>query len=250
MKKAAIAISLLCILYCGNTYSQIPRAKDTRSLIDSMIEREKPFTNWKSKPLCDGCPWFNVIPGSKPILILAPHATPQTREGKIKIADGGSGSLAITLAKATGATVIYTTYLSPQDPNYYDDNDFKQKVKEVVSKLKPKIVLDLHVSDSKRPYDIDFGTRHDTSLVGRHFLLDTLKYFCNQAGIMNLSKDFFAASEHQTDTKWVSNLGTPCIQCEINATMVMPDQGDIYAERSSQLLNALISYFDWVRDVK
>src|SRR5579862_6173722 len=68
--------------------------------------------------------WFVATSGCAEVLITAPHATAQTREGSLKVADSGTGSLALALGRLTGARLIYTTLASPSDPNFYDDNGF------------------------------------------------------------------------------------------------------------------------------
>lgn len=62
----------------------------------------------------DGENWFEVIVGTVPIVVTAPHATCPFREGKLRFSDGGgTGALAVLLNKMTGVSAIYTTYASP-----------------------------------------------------------------------------------------------------------------------------------------
>jgi hypothetical protein len=166
--------------------------------------------------------WFTVLPGPSHVLVVAGHATSQTREGKLKPADGGTGSLAAALNRLAGTTVIHTTYASPSDPNFYDDNEFKRSLRKLVQERQPRLVLDLHASHPDHPYDVDFGTMEERSLLGQPALLDRLGARMREEGIANFSQDFFSASKNQTITKWVSGLGVPAIQCEINSTWLLP----------------------------
>ena len=84
------------------------------------IRREK---NWKSR---GGQPW---------------------REGNYRYSDGGGVvALAVMLGKITHATVIFTTKASPSDPNFYDNNDYKERLKYLIAKYNPLLLLDIHGS--------------------------------------------------------------------------------------------------------
>lgn len=74
-----------------------------------------------------GADWFKVVLDTGSLLLVAPHATSQTREGEVKRADAGSGSLAVILGRLTGSTA----------------------------------------SHWRRPYDVDFRTMGGQSLHGR-----------------------------------------------------------------------------------
>lgn len=166
--------------------------------------------------------WFTVLQGPSHVLVIAGHATSQMREGKLKPADAGTGSLAAALHRLAGTTVIQTTYASPSDPNFYDDNAFKREVRRLVEEIRPRLVLDLHASHPNHPYDVDFGTMEGRSLLGQVALLDHLEARLHEESISNLSWDFFSASKNHTIIKWVSRMGVPAVQCEINSTWLLP----------------------------
>jgi hypothetical protein len=189
-----------------------------------------------------GVSWIEVLDGKSKVLVLAPHATSQIREGKVKPADGGTGSLAVALNRLAGTPVLYTTYRSPKDPNYYDDNEFKAKVKELVSNLKPTLVLDLHGSDYGHPYDVDFGTRFGKSLLGKGQYLKDLASQLRSEGIFNFSQDYFPAEKQQSDTQWVSLMGTPCIQLEINANWISAGEDGEHDQKFAKLLEGLVRF--------
>jgi hypothetical protein len=177
-------------------------------------------------------------------MFVAPHTTSQTREGKLKAADAGTGSLIEALNILRDVPVLYTIYLSPSDPNYYDSNEFKDSLSKLVSSVKPLLVIDLHASDYSRPYDIDFGTMHGASLLDMGRWLDTLTRELQTSGITNMSSNFFPAEKNETDTKFISKHGYACIQLEINAKYLLPDSGKKYALRTLALLQALIRFID------
>ena len=215
--------------------------------MDSLIAYEKPFTEHGTIAAAAGSNWFIFMNGEKNILVMAPHATAQTREGKIKIPDGGTGSLAIALHTLCNVPVLYTSYLSPSDPNYYDDNAFKDTLAKIIRLMHPLLVVDLHGSQESRPYDVDFGTLDGASLGNKPYLLDSLILQLQDCGIISLSSNFFSAATHQTDTKFVHSMGIPCLQLEINSNYLIHEQGGICRQKSAQLLQALVRFIKCVQ---
>jgi hypothetical protein len=180
-------------------------------------------TEWELRKVYEILPkegeqWFRTLEGTSSILVSAPHATAQMREGKLKFADSGTGALAVMLNGLAKTPAIYTTRMSPSDPNFYDDNAYKQKLKEMIEKRKPKLVLDLHASHWYRPYDIDFGTMNGQSVTGRETWLRLLAGSLTRAGFRDFSQDYFPAAANQTVTKFMHGMGITCVQMEINET--------------------------------
>jgi hypothetical protein len=189
-----------------------------------------------------GEPWFATRDGKARVLIVAGHATAQTREGKLKRADSGTGSLAMLVAELTDAPAIWTTAMSPSDPNFYDDNAFKAELAAMLEKHRPILVLDLHASHYFRPYDVDFGTMGGQSIRGREKWLHELAAILRREGLLNLSQDYFGAAKNQTVTKFVSARGVPAIQIEISSTWLHPETGYLDGHRYAQLVQALVRF--------
>lgn len=216
----------------------------TKAHIATAIELERALKKHYDVLAPDGQPWFEVKSGYAKILVTAGHATAQTREGVRKFADGGTGSLALMLNHLANAPTIYTTYRSPSDPNFYDDNDFKREIERLIKELKPTLVIDLHASASSRPYDVDFGTMHGKSLLDQPGLLKQLATMLEREGVKMQSDNFFAAEQNATITKWVSSKGAPCIQLEINAKWLAPDTDEEHAQRFAKLLQGLARFIE------
>jgi hypothetical protein len=143
--------------------------------------------------------------------------------------------------------VIYTSYKSPSDPNYYDDNPYKAALAALLASKKPRLVLDLHASHPNRPYDVDFGTMGGASLLGDTSLLSRLADDLRREGLTNFSQDRFAASLKPTVTKFVVARGVPCIQLEISSTWTTTEKdSDWRAHRFAQVLEGLTRF---IRDV-
>lgn len=202
----------------GDPKPLFPKALVATEDIQEAIRIEWTLQNDYETFAKDGQDWFTVLRGDSRVLVSAPHATAQMREGKLKFADAGTGALAVMLHKLVNTTVIYTTHCSPSDPNFYDDNDYKRKLEALIKEVKPSFVFDLHASHWYRPYDLDFGTLNGLSIRGKETWFRRIADFFSQAGYRNFSQDYFAAAKNQTVTKFVSNMRVPCLQLEINET--------------------------------
>ena len=220
----------------------LARAIITTEDVQRSIDDERVFIERADRLPRPGEPWFAVLGGCPEVLVTAPHATKPTRDGQLRFADSGTGSLAVALHRLAGARVIHTSLASPSDPNHYDDNEFKAAVAAALAERKPALVIDLHASHAFRPYDVDFGTMGRRSLLGRDELLTALSGALRAEGLSNQSLDFFAAATNQTVTKWVAARGVPAIQLEISATWLSAGAGGLEAHRYAQLLQGLVRF--------
>lgn len=219
-----------------------PRAVVAKSDVDRAAKIEGELAKRYGELAPPGTAWFEVHTGNRPVVVSAPHATNPTRDGKLRFADAGTGSLAALLHDLAGCTAIYTTYASPSDPNYDDENEYKEQLRKLLETRKPALVIDLHASHWNRPYDVDFGTLHGRSLLGKSEVLRELANHLRNEGIGNFSQDYFAASKNATMTKWASSLGVPAIQLEISTTWTTPGPDELLAHRYAQLLQALVRF--------
>jgi len=241
-----IPFILINLILSAQTVENTQRAIVMPKNIEHIIASESKLAeNYNSIAPKDSS-WFEYRTGSKKVLITAGHATSHMREGKIKRADGGTGSLGVELNKLMDVPVFFTKYLSPSDPNYYDNNAFKDSLAVIIRQIKPTIVIDLHCSHPYRPFDVDFGTMNGKSYLSRVDLLDSLKTVLKNEGLINQSQDYFAAAKHMTITKFIVGDGVPCIQLEINANYISPDLGNINAQKTAHLLQALIRFINLV----
>lgn len=215
ISRYAIALVALALYGCcaRPQATTLEKASVDASCIADAINIETTIDEQGTNTAPAGKPWFNLVEGSVPIIVTAPHATRPFRNGKYRFSDGaGTAAVAILLNKLTGITAIYTTYESPSDPNYYDDNEFKAAILEQIKKEHPVLLLDIHGSNRSRPYDVDFGTMNGQSLHGNTAALSLLIDSLKREGVVNLSENFFSASDHQTITKFASvstNTGLP-----------------------------------------
>jgi hypothetical protein len=211
----------------------VAAAADMERIIDLDADRDAPTSS----------SWFELVKGDVPVLVSAPHATKVFRENAWRFADGGgTAALAVQLHELNRVTVIHTIFRAPSDPNYYDDNDYKKTLGTLLQEAGVKLVLDIHGSDSRRPYDVDIGTLDGKSLMGHRELQEDLIRALQAHGIEAISSNFFAASKNHTVTRYSSEHGVPAMQLEINASWLDPAGGDLAAHRFAALLDALSDF--------
>lgn len=251
IKKLIFLILILSLLGCPKvaykdaSFETLETAIIKKEHIEKAILEEDFFIKNKETNALENEKSFQIKDGTSKILIVAPHATSHIREGKIKVFDSGTGSLAIMLNDLAKTPIIYTIHLSLSDPNYYDENEFKVELAKLLEKYKPTLVIDLHASHWYRPYDVDIGTIKGKSFLDREDLINLLIQKLKKEGISNISKDFFPASGNETVTKFVSKKGYPCIQLEVNLTLLLTEENKdniFYTHRFSQLLQALVKF--------
>ena len=240
--KLLSLVSALALLVAPLTAQELQKAFVTAEHVKQALAAEEKLAASYDVPPPAGEPWFRLLPGNARVLVVAGHATAQTREGNRKPADAGTGSLAFLLNRLAGTPVLQSTWMSPSDSNYYDDNGFKEELARQISTNKPVLVLDLHASQSGRPYDVDFGTMDGKSLLGHPDLLQALSRLLRNEGMVNQSLDFFAAAKQATVTKWVSGRGVPCIQLEVSTTCLPSPKDPLANHRFAQLLQGLVRF--------
>jgi len=75
-------------------------------------------------------------------------------------------------------------------------------------------------------------------------LFNKLKKVLKNEGLLNQSQDYFSAESNQTITKFLFNRNVTCIQLEINSNYLSPNLGDVYGQKTAQLLQALMRFID------
>ncbi|MGC4093307.1 MAG: hypothetical protein QM756_36530 [Polyangiaceae bacterium] len=225
-----------------------PPSGEKRALIDvadikAVIELPKTLRAREGVAIPTGESWFTVLPGKSPVIVTATHATRAMREGNFRFADGGgTAALAVALHNVCDVTAVYTTYDSPSDPNFYDDNAFKAAVAQLIRDSKQTLLLDIHGSHAYRPYDLDIGTMHGASLQEQPELADALAAAFRREGIGNISLDWFAAAKNQTMIKFVNGLAIPSMQLELSILRISPHESDDAAHRFAQTLQAVAEF--------
>lgn len=108
----------------------------------------------------EDAPDFEVVPGTIPVLISAPHAVTHWRDGHVKPSDDYTGSLALALAQLTGAHAFVATRFVHADPNWdpLEKSAYKQALVEHVRGNGIRLVLDLHGIPAASPEAVEVGS--------------------------------------------------------------------------------------------
>ena len=101
---------------------------------------------------------FRYRPGTRPVLISAPHGAYHWRQDYWKRPDGYTAALAHVLAEDTGAHALYTVRRIRPDPNFEDDSEYKRTLARLLRQRHIRLVLDLHGASPEREFALALGT--------------------------------------------------------------------------------------------
>ncbi|MCC5911640.1 MAG: hypothetical protein JJT76_14540 [Clostridiaceae bacterium] len=125
------------------------------------LEQQFAFNNYLGK---DEGSNFKYRKGNIPIIISAPHAVKQIRNGKIKNPEIFTGSLALLLGDITDCHVIYRTFTGNGDSNKDMPCEYKNFLLEKIKEYNLFCLIDLHGLNKKRDLMIDVGTLNGISI--------------------------------------------------------------------------------------
>lgn len=188
---------------------------------------------------------FEVIEGKIPVLLSAPHSVRQLREGKIKGKDRYTGAITIELAKQTNSFAIYKTYNNQDDASYdIENNEYKEKVLELINKHNIKVFLDIHGAKDTDEFDVDIGTDEKRNLNGKTQILENLIKNLKEKGItkIGIDKKFKACTMHTLTKKIASSTNIACMQIEITRKYRDLEQ----VEKMEKIINAIKS---WIKEI-
>ncbi len=178
---------------------------------------------------------FNIIYGNSPILLSAPHAVRQSRDGQIKKADTMTGVIVEDLCRRTKTNGIIRTFNLMDDPNNENSGyglKYKKGILDIIKQRNIVCMLDIHGCGKEYGFDIDIGTDNGNNIKGANNLLNIINMGLIKCGKVEIDKIFSA-----TDNKIISNYinrktNVACFQIEISSAI----RKDI--NRLMQLLDA------------
>ena len=194
-------------------------------------EIERFSTNdYRGRP--DAPPFF-ITAGTLPVLISAPHAVSQLRDGRVKPSDDFTGAMALAMANLAGCFAIVASRYDACDPNWdpYERCAYKQALVRTVCENGIVAVLDIHGVPAASPYAIEIGSA-DGQTVRAHpgtdeyacrLLRERLEtHLADQGKTIALNKRH-AARNHDTVTRTVSReCGIIALQVEISTPFRVP----------------------------
>lgn len=165
-------------------------------------------------------PNYTFINGHIPILLSAPHAVKQGRNGIQKAEDANTGGIAEYLCNVSNCYGIIRNHNKLDDPN--NDNfglglAYKQKILSAIREYNIKLVLDIHGCSNSHDFDFCIGTNSRRNLNGQDNILDILNIGLSSIGKTAID-EYFKASLDGNISKYVShNSPIPSIQLEISS---------------------------------
>ena len=166
---------------------------------------------------------FEVLAGEGKVLLSAPHAMLQTRNGSIKCAERFTGMLCRMTHERTSCPVIYKTRHLRDDANHDPVSDYRDALCRFVKQNDIRLVIDLHQMKPERITDVCIGTGHGRNLVGHPQLTGAVDKVLRDHGIQKITVDDpFAATNPNTVCATVaSRCKIPAVQMEINTRLLM-----------------------------
>lgn len=164
---------------------------------------------------------FEILSGSKKILISAPHAVEQTRDDKIKYAEKETGDLAKMLNRLGYPTIFKTENLN-DDANWDLDHPYKQTLLKFCKGNNISFVLDLHQLSDKREMDFCLGTgdEQNRNLLNHKEIVDLTKNCAKENHFDLRINTPYSASSVRTVSGFCSSNNIPAMQLEINSKLI------------------------------
>lgn len=161
------------------------------------------------------------LPGSAPVIVTAPHASEQERDGKRKFAEPDTARIAAMLNRTVGAHAVIKPGGDLSDPNWDEQSDFRDTVVRIASRHEIRFGIDLHQMSPTRPQDIIIGTAYGRNLLGRSDLLNTVTDALVRFGVEPVVDEIFpAAGARRVSSDVAARSGVPYIQAEMNTRLV------------------------------
>lgn len=167
---------------------------------------------------------YEILTGTCPVMISAPHSVSQTRNGKRKPAEPYTGALAKMLHNELSCSVIYKTRNLKDDANYDKNSPYKNDLAKYVQQNGIKYVIDLHQLSDSRNVMIDIGTNCmknlNNNLEPLNIILEAFSK--RNLGILQIDEPFAASGEYTVSAFISSSCDIPCVQLEINSGLLRP----------------------------
>lgn len=192
------------------------------SIIDEIevLDEKYQWNHYNGKNISNTNNNYIFIAGKIPILLSAPHAVNQGRNGKIKGADIHTGGITEYICKSCNCYGIIRNYNKLDDPNYDDFGvglAYKKEILKVIKEKNIKLMMDIHGCSNSHNFDFDIGTNHKRNLNGQEKILEVLNARLSSIGKTEIDKHFKASLDGNI-SKYIShNSNIPSIQLEISS---------------------------------
>ncbi len=180
---------------------------------------------------------FVLLPGRGTVMLSAPHAVVQTRNGGLKQAERYTGMLCLLLNRRYGVPCIYKAHHMRDDANHDAQSPYRDALCEQIQHSGARCVLDLHQLAPRRPMALCIGTGHGRNLCGLTAAPEQIRQIFERHALTPVTVDDpFSASAPYTVSATVARLGVPALQLELNTRFLLEGYPD---EQFENVLAAL-----------
>lgn len=171
---------------------------------------------------------FELLDGGGMVMLSAPHAVVQTRNGRIKQAERYTGMLCRLIHQRRGCPCIYKARHMQDDANYDEFSPYRDSLCEYIRLHSVRCLLDLHQLAPDRPMDLCIGTGHGANLCGNAKALEVLKQAFATQGFEHITVDdpFSASGKHTVSASVAAACGITTVQLELNTRLLSEDSPD------------------------
>lgn len=161
---------------------------------------------------------FDVIIRNHKVMLSAPHAVNQIRNGKIKKYEEKTRKIVERVARNTDSCCIYKTKCLEDDANYDEYSYYRKYCSNVVKKERIKAFLDIHGMSSKRAQDICISINDGNNINHRQDILEHVIAIFKNDGFANVTIDTpFSATRKSCVSTYIHNeCNIIAFQIEIN----------------------------------
>ena len=186
---------------------------------------------------------FIIKKGEGCVMLSAPHAAEQTRNGRKKYGEYITGVIVNMLHDELGVPIICKEKNCGDDANRDEKCRYKNKLKKYVEKNGIKYLIDLHQMNPEREEYVDIGTGEGKNVAMDPSIADIAVEVFADKGIPNVFVDKpFCAVHPYTVSAFISReCGIPCLQIELNTRIVSKRYDDNRFEEVMAALKELIN---------
>ena len=175
------------------------------------------------------------------VLISAPHGVPQTRLGRLKVAEIGSIPMAAIFAQNTNSNLLIKTKNNHDDANYDTDCEYRKTLAEIIKKQNIKYLIDIHGLAKFRPCDINLGCKFSQNTKPNQKLFLSLKSALESADFTVFVDEPFCAGPKTISGYFAKNFNIWTVQIEINCDITNNPKN---ISKHNLLLNTLTDWFN------
>lgn len=165
---------------------------------------------------------FILKKGEKHVMLSAPHAAEQTRNGRKKYGEYITGVIVNMLHDELGVPIICKEKNCGDDANRDEKCRYKTKLKKYVMKNGIRYLIDFHQMNAERAESVDIGTGKGKNVEKDPEIVRIAENAFASHGIEGVCIDEpFPAVHPYTVSAFISReCGIPCLQIELNTRLV------------------------------